>query len=192
MNILVDELPVALQVGDVSYPINTDFRYALRVILAFEDDELTPEEKASVMLENIFQEQPDDLREAVKVATKFLNGAGQDGHSAEGQDGPRVYSFMKDSGFIFAAFKQTHGIDLDTAKMHWWKFMALFLDLGSETTFCQIVSLRKRVKTGKATKEEKKEFRENFELYDLPETDTRSLEEKMKAEEFMRLVKGGR
>jgi len=104
----------------------------------------------------------------------------------------RLYSFNKDAPFIMAAFKQTHGIDLDTANMHWWKFMTLFMDMGSDTTFSNLVSLRKRVKTGKASKEERAMAREIADIFDLPEIDNRTLEERELDNEFVERFKRGK
>ena len=41
----------------------------------------------------------------------------------------RVYDFEYDSDYIFAAFMEQYGIDLSEARMHWWKFRALFRGL---------------------------------------------------------------
>lgn len=184
MNILVQDLPKSVVVDGRSFKINTDFKTALRVILAFEDPELTTIEKQSVLIRNLFVRLPSNTYEAIQQANWFLNG-GND----EESDGPayRLCSFEKDSKFIYAAFKQTHGIDLETARMHWWKFLSLFADLGSETVFCFIVSLRKRLKTGKATKEERALALEMKNIIDLPELDTRTLEEKEAANTFYKL-----
>lgn len=188
MNILTDELPVTVEITHTEYHINYDFRSCLRIILAFEDDSLTPQEKYIVMLNNLYPKIPQDTQYAAVRARWFLNGGKE---ASENDEGLRLYSFSKDANFIFAAFRQTHGIDLSTADLHWWKFLALFMDLGQDTTFCQLISLRKRVKTGKATKEEKQAAEEMPELFDLPEPDTRTLEEKEAEAEFMRLVAEG-
>lgn len=192
MNVLVGPLPESVLVNGVEHKLRTDYRNALRVILAFEDSDVTPEEKGAIMLDNIFEEIPEDVNEAVRLASRFLDGTLEENEKMPKEDGLRLYSFAHDGNYIFSAFKQTHGIDLDTAQLHWWKFIALFMDLGQDTTFCNLISMRKRIKTGKASKEEQKEYRENRELYDLPEIDNRSLEERIKEEEFMRLVRSGR
>lgn len=190
MNILTEQLPESVEVDGVQYPVYTDFRNALKTILAFEDGDLTDAEKCAVMLDNLYIEIPPDASKALEAATRFLNGGRQEGESPESD--LRLYSFIKDGNYIFAAFRQTHGIDLETAELHWWKFLALFMDLGTETTFCSLVAFRRRIKTGKATKEEQKEYRENRDFYDVPEIDTRSMEERIKEAEFMRLVRGGK
>jgi len=189
MNLLIDDLPAEIIIGNKGYAINSSFRSCLKIILAFEDNSLTPQEKNIIMLSNLYQQQPQDIKQAIEQAQIFLNG----GRIAEEENQPyRLYSFEKDAPFIFAAFKQTHNIDLTKDDLHWWTFLALFMDLGQDTTFCQLVGLRKRIKTGKATKEEKDIAREMGDLFTLPDLDDRTLEEKEMALEFERKVEEAR
>jgi hypothetical protein len=186
LNILTDDLPEAVLIDGQEYKINTDFRDCLRVILAFEDEELTGQEEQMIMLSNLYSEPIEDTQAALEMGTKFLNG-GKVGDEEE--TGPRLFSFEKDANLIFAAFRQTHNIDLEnTEYMHWWKFMALFMDLGSETTFCNLVGLRKRIKNGTASKEERAAVQEMGDLFDIPELDTRTPEERAQEAEFMRMI----
>lgn len=188
MSILTDAVPETTDISGKIYRINTDFRTCLRTMAAFEDNELTGLEKQHIMLSNLFPVLPDDVNAALEKANWFLNGGAVAEETAEYH--PRVYSFVKDANFIFSAFRQTHNIDLQTAELHWWVFLALFMDLGADTTFCNLTSLRKRVKTGKATKEEKQQAREMGAAFDLPDIDNRTLDEKEKEAEFLRLVRG--
>lgn len=186
MNILTDPLPVSVTVGGVDYPVNPDFRACLRSILAFEDPDLARNEKTAVLLENLYMgEIPADQETAIRSASWFMNcGEERD----EDDDGPRIFSFSKDARFIFAAFKQTHGIDLETADLHWWKFIALFMDLGADTAFCQLTSLRKRVKSGKASKEEIKASHELGDVFELDDYDDLTIQERENIERFNRLA----
>lgn len=186
MNILIDELPNTIEISHIEYLINTDFRIVLQILLAFEDNELTGLEKQMVLLKNLYPVIPDNVHEALRLADLFLNGGKEQNEEITG---PRIYSFSKDANLIYAAFQQTHGIDLQhTEYMHWWQFLALFMDLGIDTAFCQLVSLRKRVKTGKATREEYQMARDMGEIFDIPELDNRTLEEKEQEAEFMQLI----
>lgn len=188
MNLLLDELPDGVMIDGQAVPINTDFRTCLRTILVFESDQLTNFEKRLMLLENLYPYPPTNTEQAIVQGIKFLNGGET---PKEGEDPqPRLYSFSKDANFIFAAFRQTHGIDLQTEALHWWKFMALFMDLGSETAFCGLVNFRKRLKTGKASAEERQEAQELGDLLDVPEPDLRTPEERRIDAEFMKLVKG--
>jgi hypothetical protein len=189
VNLLIDALPHSVEIGGREYPIHADFKTCLRVILACEDGELTSHEKQIVLLANLYPTLPPDAQAAIERANWLLNG-GEEGGT--GTSGPRVFSFAKDAKFIFAAFRSTHNIDLTAADLHWWQFLSLFMDLGSKTTFCQLVNLRKRVKTGKATKEERAAAREMADLFDLPDVDDRTLEEREVTENFFKLVEEGK
>lgn len=189
MNILTDILPTEINIDGRGYAVHSDFRSCLKIILAFEDNELTPQEKQIILLSNLYSKLPHDIKQAIEQAHLFLNGGKV---SEEENQSVRLYSFERDASFIFAAFKQTHNVDLQKDDLHWWQFLALFMDLGSETTFCQLVSLRKRIKTGKATKEERQAALEMGEVFDVPEVDDRTLEEKEMAAEFERKVEEAR
>lgn len=188
MNILVDKLPEVLEINGQEYPINSDFRPCLSTILAFEDEELVDVERQQILLSNLYPEIPADLLKAYEKAMWFLNG----GRESSGETtGLRFYSFEKDAGLIFAAFRQTHGIDLQQIEhLHWWEFMTLFMDLGQNTTFCELTGLRKRVKTGKASKEEKAIAREMGDMFNLPDFDDRTPEEKAAERAFLQAIGG--
>lgn len=174
-NILIDVLPTTLTVDGEDVPIYSDFRSCLRALVAFEDNELTPQEKQIILLGNIYPEIPENVQDALKQAYWFLGG-GNNTVSTEPQ--PRLVSYSKDANMIFAAFRQTHNIDLSSANLHWWAFLALFMDLGQDTLFCQVTSLRSRVASGKATKEDREQVQALGELFEVEDYDDRTIEEK--------------
>ncbi|MFZ2196158.1 MAG: Gp15 family bacteriophage protein, partial [Thermodesulfovibrionales bacterium] len=136
MNILSDELPTSLVIKRVRYPIRTDFKTCVRIMLAFEpESELAAYEKRTILLLNLYRKVPPYSNLAVRKALWFLDG-GDPLMSDEStpNDELRLYSWKMDSSLLFAAFKQTHNIDLNSeTNLHWWKFLALFMDLGTET-----------------------------------------------------------
>lgn len=188
MNLLIDTLPTSLEVNGKDYPIRSDFRDCLRVLIACADNELTSQEKCLVVLGNIYLEVPDDLEEASNKANWFLNG-GKDNTVSTGES---LFSWDKDSNLIYAAFRQTHHIDLSKEQLHWWEFLALFMDMGQDTAFCQLTSLRSRVKSGKASKEEVEAAQKMGDAFEIPEMDDRTLDEKIrddeKEKEFLKLL----
>jgi hypothetical protein len=192
-NLLTQRPPSSVTVHGVEYPIETDFRTCLQVILAYEDSGLTAGEKHKVLLCNLYGETiPADVDEGILQGIHFLDGTlGDESDKAGEMDPRRYYSFSKDANLIFSAFRQTHDIDLETEDMHWWKFIALFMDLGSATTFSNLVSLRKRVKTGTATKEERRVANELGDMFELPDIDTRSIDDKIAESRFMQLLGKG-
>lgn len=184
MNILVDELPEAIEINGIEYAVNSDFRTGLGCILDMESSELTDEEKCILLLRRIYGDViPEDGETAIKLAVKFLDG-GKEPPEEENPfaDNTRLYSFEKDSALIYAAFRQTHGIDLQKVDLHWWQFLALFQDLGADTAFCNMINLRRRVNSGEATKEERQyalKLGDAFEVIDpseaLTETDNENV-----------------
>lgn len=58
----------------------------------------------------------------------------------------RTVDFNIDSGYIYAAFVQTYGIDLyeEWDRLHWYKFMSLFDNLPDSTAISQIMHIRGR------------------------------------------------
>ena len=115
----------------------------------------------------LYQEQPSDVTQAVREGVRFLDG----GEQPRETGGRRLYSFDQDGADIYSAILQTHGIDLQTVKMHWWKFRMLFLDLHEDTTFQRMISLRSRREKGLLTKEEKRLWLDMAELLELREAD---------------------
>ena len=132
MNTLIDKFPTKALIDEKVYELNTDFRNCLKIILAFEDDELLDFEKAEIMLRNLYGENiPKNTDEAIRKAIYFLDCGEEDEEKKVGtSNNTRLYSFTKDAKYIYSAIKQTHGIDLESIEyLHWWKFVYLFLDL---------------------------------------------------------------
>lgn len=167
MNILLEKLPESVEIDGCNYTVNTDFRNCLRIILAFEDPDLAMVEKQYVMLQLLYPEIPFDTSAATEKAVWFLN-CGKVGEDENGRQQPRVYSFEHDAQYIYAAIRQTHGIDLETASLHWWKFVYLFMDIKEDCFFSKLVDLRSRRARGKLSKEEKEYCNRIANIVDLP------------------------
>lgn len=185
MNPLIDKLPTKIKIDDEVYEIDPDFRNCIRIIEAYEDDELTIQEKHLIMVKRLYKTIPTNLEQAIIKGVKFLN-CGEEQKDIE--DVKRTYSFQKDGKYIYSAINQSQHVDLSKVDfMHFWKFCYLFLDVGKDTTFSQIISLRHRKNKHKLTKEERNIFMESREILDLDYT----TEESEKVSEFMRLFNGG-
>lgn len=187
MNPLAEGFPTALTVGGVDYSVDTDFRTALTVMMAFEDPSLTWLDKQEVAIALLYGDNaPPDKAEAFELARLFLDcgeersALGED----DGDDLGRLYSFTHDAKYIYSAIQMTHGIDLAAVEyMHWWRFCYLLQDLSEDCYFQRMVSLRARKALGKLTKEEREEWRRNATILTLPEN--RDPEAEAANEDFM-------
>lgn len=183
MNALLNKFPTKIRIDNTNYEINSDYRNCLKIILAFEDDELTIEEQYFIMLNLLYKEMPENIELAIEKAILFLNC----GEEYEVSDSKRTYSFNKDSKYIYSAMNQTHNIDLESIEyLHWWKFVFLFMDVDKDCTFSYITSLRYKKNNGKLDNYDKKIWVEMREIVDL---DYSSEDEE--ESEFMKLLNGG-
>ncbi len=192
MNNLIDKFPTKALIDGKVYELNTDFRNCLKIILAFEDDELLDFEKAEIMLRNLYGENiPKNTDEAIRKAIYFLDCGEEDEEKKVGtSNSTRLYSFTKDAKYIYSAIKQTHGIDLESIEyLHWWKFVYLFLDLNPNCFFCKIIDLRNKKKKGKLSKEEKRLYIQLYDILELNNKPKFTEEEQKEIDEFMELLK---
>lgn len=167
MNILTQSLPTKIKVNGIVYDINYDYRTAINILLAFEDNDLMYQEKVYIMLKNLYKDDilESDIDEAIMKAIKFLDlGKEYEEKPIE----PRTYSFSKDGNYIFTGINSSHHIDVEKEHdLHWWKFMAMFMDMSSECTFGELVYYRKRKQEGKLSKEEKENYKKIKDIVEL-------------------------
>ncbi len=176
MNILTEKLPKKIRVNENIYDINYDYKTAIKTLMAFEDNDLTPNEKCYILLNNIYKDKipENEQLEAINKGIKFLN-LGVDSKEDNVDDNSRIYSFNKDSSYIYSGISQTHKIDLEQeSNLHFWKFMSLFMDMKPECMFGELVYYRKRKKEGKLTKEEKQQYNKIKDLLELEEVKVES------------------
>ncbi|HAB66598.1 MAG TPA: hypothetical protein DCE23_04440 [Firmicutes bacterium] len=165
---LYKDLPTKINVNDKIYDINYDYKTILKIMIALEDDNLYKEEKAYIMIKLLYKEDisEEDIPEAIKKAILFID-LGKD-EEDESEEKERIYSFTKDGNYILTGINSTHHIDIsEHSDMHWWKFMALFMDMNTECFFSELIYYRKRKLEGKLTKEEKDQYKKIKNLVDL-------------------------
>ena len=179
--LLYKELPTKIKVNEKIYDINYDYRTILKIMMALEDKNLYNYEKAYIMVKLLYKEEiPDEnMEEAIKKAILFIDLGKEETYEETTPN--RIYSFTKDGNYILTGINSTHHIDiLETPNMHWWKFMALFMDMNTECFFSELVYYRKRKLEGKLTKEEKQQYKKIKDLVDLNQ-DTNEIQKQKEA-----------
>ena len=177
MNTLLDLLPETVEIGDVEYPINTDFRISILFELMMQDSSLPDKEKMQEAIRLYYPEIPHDLDEAIekliwfyrcgKVKKAKKNTASQE--EEEDTQERLVYSFEHDDRYIYAAFLSDYGIDLqDVEDLHWWKFRAMFLALNDSCEFKKIMGYRSMKITSKMSKEQRAFYEKMQRIHALP------------------------
>lgn len=185
MNYLTSKFPTKIKIDDKVYDINADFRNCLKIIMAFEDENLSNMDKYEILVRRLYKEMPDNIPMAIEKGVRFLD-CGKE--RSEQPLGKRVYKFSKDGQYIYSAVRQTHQIDLEEIEfLHWWKFVFLFSDLNEKCAFSNMLYLRQRKNEGKLSKEERKIYLKSRKILDVDYDDEPSDEER----EFMERLKGG-
>ncbi len=185
--ILTDGLPTAIEVEGIEYDINADYQTGIKIIMAFEDTELTQYEKCMVLVELLYKESPRNVNEAVKQGIRFLDCGGTGQGSEEG-DGVRKYSFTQDDKYIYRAVDGVlHGQLSKGDFVHWWEFVLAFMELPEECFMSRLIYLRTQKAKGKLSKEERELYYKIRDIVDLKEE--HSVEEQKQINEFMELLK---
>ena len=163
---MIGALPEVLTVGGEDYPIRTDYRNVLQVFEAFQDPELTQEEKWIVAIYLLFEgfscdddvlevaQDGFDLGEAMKQISWFIS-AGQPEKQVLEQP---TYNWTQDEQMIFSAINKVAGQETrELEYLHWWTFLGYFNEVG-EGTFSFIVGIRHKLNKGKKLEKHEKEF----------------------------------
>ena len=141
INFLTHPLPDSVSVCGEDYPINTDFRVWIEIQNILSDNILSSADKIINFLSLAFISPtlPPSLEDALSALSGFLSplpkGEGNGGNTTP------AFSFIYDGGLIYAAFLSQYGIDLSSARLHWWRFLALFYALNN-CKFTDIIGIR--------------------------------------------------
>lgn len=137
-NILIDALPDSY--GEVS--LKTDFRQVLKFFKIIEDEKLSENEKAHLIIMVFFDTLPSNDPKLWEFIQFYVSG-GEKEQSKESTT--KTFCFLQDSGLIYTAFIQVYNIDLlKCESMHWWKFLELFKNLPDTTQFSKVVEIRQK------------------------------------------------
>lgn len=161
-------LPTSVCVGGVEYPIRTDFRAVLDVLMAMNDPELDGRGKAVVLMEIMFpdwQSIPlEHLEECCKQVCEFIDCGNHD----DGRHHPKMIDWEQDAPLIVPAVNSVAHMEVRSVEyMHWWTFWGYFMSVG-ESLLSSVLEIRqKKAKHKKLEKYEQEFYRENKHLIDF-------------------------
>ena len=191
---MIGALPETLTVGGEDYSIRTDYRNILQVFEAFQDPELTQEEKWVVAIYLLFEdfscaddvfdavEKGLDLEEAVKQIVWFISAGKEPGDKKEFP----LYDWLQDEQMIFSAVNKVAGKEIRLEEyVHWWTFLGCFNEIG-EGDFSYVVGIRNKLKKKKKLeKHEQEYFNSHKDVVELKKSLTK---EEMEVEESYKEV----
>ncbi len=170
---LLDPLPQHVNIDGYRYPINTDYRYSVMFEMLMLDSEESENSKLEKALSLYYPTIPRNLDAAVEKLMWFYRCGKEDGPKRskrgrrQGAD-KRLYDYDFDDAYIYAAFLQQFGVDLQDEEIHWWKFRAMFKSLGENTEFVKIMGYRSMTISSNMTKSQKEFYQEMKRIHALP------------------------
>ena len=125
---MIGLLPQTLKVCNKDYAIRSDFRNILTIIMAYNDKDLSNEEKVFVCLHRIYKDlesmprNKETYAAAIQAATEFIEC-----RMTDGKPSPKVVNWEKDEQLIFPAINKVAGTEVRALQyMHWWTFLGYF------------------------------------------------------------------
>lgn len=166
---MIGALLETLTVGGEEYSIRTDYRNILQAFEAFQDPELTQEEKWIVAIylmfddfscaDDVMQAAQDgfDLEEAIKQISWFISAGQSEKQALE----KPTYNWKQDEQMIFSAVNKVAGRETRKLKyLHWWTFLGYFNEIG-EGTFSFIVGIRNKINKNRKLEKHEQEYLDN-------------------------------
>lgn len=183
MNILIDIVPDAVVIDSNEYEINSDFRTSILFELLMQDSNLSDKEKIINALKLYYPIIPNNVNEAIEQVMWFYRG-GKDviisNKKCNGKSFNKVYSFEHDDDYIYSAFLDQYGLDLqDIEYLHWWKFKAMFKALKEENEIVKIMGYRSMDINSIKDKEQKAHYKKMKDIYKIPNNLDKSEQQKI-------------
>lgn len=169
MNMLVDSVPESLTIAGTEYKINTDYRIWLKFESLLSDESQNSEVTLLDIKKLIFKSElphdSDDEETTEQILWFYRCGKPE---QKGGKSSKQIFDYDYDDGYICAAFIEQYNIDIETTKMHWWKFHALMLSLSENTEFVKILGYRTIEITSKMPAAQKAFYQKMKNHYKLP------------------------
>ena len=184
-NVLLDKLPTEYK----GFPIDSDFQTGIQIMQVLEDEELSQQEQIDTSLSLLFLQTDKelDVRTAVEGLIWFLTDWNHDKNKTS--DKEKVTDYDVDQWRIYSGFQQHYGINLNTARLHFWEFMGLLTTL-PECAYTRVIDIRSKKITSKMGKDERKAYTEMKKVYALeqPEEVKYTDSQKQAIDDFDRMM----
>ena len=137
--------PKIIIIDGVKTPVDPDFRIMCEYSEAVSRNDSSG--LAGIASRFFFAGLPEGVKEkAAAMAMMDFYAAGlapSGGGKSSAMENPEPsFDFEEDEAYFFAAFLSEYGIDLNTVKLHWFDFCALFRGLPDECRLKRIISIR--------------------------------------------------
>ena len=190
MSLLTSKLPTNISIDDIKFEINSNFRQSILFEELILNEDISKEEVQDKAIQ-LYYKQP-IIQSYRPLALQGIIWFYSCGRSEEETTSRKehynnikssdIYSFKYDDEYIYSAFLDQYGIDLqDIDYLHWWKFKAMFKSLKSDNKIVEIMGYRSMDLNSIKDKEQKAFYKKMQDIYRLPEIINKDELEKQKA-----------
>lgn len=155
---MIQGLPQSIEVNGRDEPIRWEYTAVLDVISAMNDPNLEEEEKAYaamwIFYENFDDFDKEDYAPAFEAMVGFMNNGASDSRTKH----VKTVDIEQDYELIIPAINRVAGKEIRNCEdIHWWTFLAWFMEIG-ECTYTTVLSIRSKMKKGKSLEKWEQEF----------------------------------
>lgn len=151
----MNKYPEYIEVNNIKYKINTDFRIALKCDEIFRDEQIGNYEKTLAIIYLLLGSEAlkdyDHHEQITKLIIKYLL-CGKIPSETNSSKEPSM-NFKQDIGYIKASFMSDYKIDIDKIEMHWWQFNDLLVGLTENSILNRVRTIREEPLNGKKGRE---------------------------------------
>lgn len=170
MSILTEFFPESLIVDGVECLIHSDFRTVLKCNEIIERESELSREALSEILQMFYKDCAFFTEEHIEKMFWFFS-CGREKKKKRfprkiaGLNDKQSFDFEEDAELIYAGFQQQYGIDLQRERMHWWRFMILLDNFGTDTRLSKVMEYRTTDTANKRLGKEERAFLQAMQRY---------------------------
>ena len=160
-------LPVTVTVSGIEYPVRTDYRVILEILVMLDDPDLTDGDKTEALIRMFYVNRPSDEENALAAFIGFVDPrcSGTVKKTTSG----RLISWSQDFDLMVAPINHILGCEVRALDhLHWHTFLSAYLEIPPDSVFARVLRIREKLRLGKKLeKYEKQWYRRNMDLVNL-------------------------
>ena len=150
------DLPSTVTISGIEYPIRTDFRTILEILVMLDDPDLSDADKTEALLRMFYvrseaspeRNRPPDTEAALQAFTDFVDPR----HSQKGERKKQspLIDWQQDFDLMVAPINHILGFECRAVDyLHRRTFLAAYMEIPPESVFARVLRIREKLRTGK-------------------------------------------
>lgn len=135
---LYERLPDSVTYEGKTYSVDYSARTVLLAFSVFQDPDLSDVLQVETALDLLIEDRHPIEADLLRAILEPLKP------KQKRTDGPQYMDIEQDWDYIYAAFRQAYGIDLNADSLHYLEFIALLESVPKTTKLAEIISIRAR------------------------------------------------